>query len=193
MAGDIVKAGAEADHYRGRLLELLRQHAHEKRMVRLSSGRMSDFYIDCKQVVLRAEGHFLAGWLLLREIERRAPGVRAVGGLTMGADPLVSSVSLISFFGPRPLAGFYVRKEPKTHGTGEWIEGRRSLEEGMAVAILEDVITTGASTCLAIARAREAGFVVQAAFALVDRQEGGREAIERECPTFALFARSDFS
>jgi orotate phosphoribosyltransferase len=175
------------------LLELLRTHAHERRQVTLSSGRVSDFYIDCKQVVLSAEGHFLVGWLFLRTLEQRAPAVEAVGGLTMGADPLVSATTLMSYFAASPLAGFYVRKEPKKHGTAEWIEGRKGLRAGMPVAILEDVVTTGASTMTAISRAREASLDVRCALALVDREEGGREEIERACPLHALFTKADFS
>ncbi len=181
------------ERHRARLLELLRTRAYEKRPVTLSSGKTSDFYIDCKQVVLGAEGHFLVGWLILRTLERVAPDVEAVGGLTMGADPLVSAVATLSCLGPRPIDGFYVRKEPKQHGTGEWLEGGRSLRQGMPVAILEDVVTTGASTLAAIDRARGAGLSVRCAIAIVDRQEGGREAITSACPLHALFARADFT
>ena len=142
------------DSARARLLELMRSLAFERRAVTLSSGKSSDFYIDTKQAVLTAEGHFLVGQLLLAEIERRAPRVEAVGGLTMGADPLCSAVSLTSHLAGRPRAAFYVRKEPKSHGTAAYLEGTRSLRPGMPVAILEDVITTGASALRAIERAR---------------------------------------
>src|SRR5437762_2886945 len=151
---------AESELYarhRARLLELLRRLAYEEREVTLASGQKSNFYIDCKQAVLRAEGHFLVGWLFGRVIERHAPAVEAVGGLTMGADPLASAVSTVSYLGGRPLTAFYVRKEAKGHGTGAWIEGSKGLRPEMPVAILEDVVTTGGSAKKAIARARDFG------------------------------------
>jgi orotate phosphoribosyltransferase len=175
-----------------RLLELLRSHAFEKREVTLSSGRTSNFYIDCKQVSLTAEGHFLIGQLFRAIIAQVAPAAEAVGGLTMGADPLVSATSLMSFLAGRPLAGFLVRKEPKGHGTGEWLEGRARLRAGMPVVVLEDVVTTGGSTLRAIERARSAELEVVHVVALVDREEGGREAVEAEVPLTALFAQRDF-
>ncbi len=178
---------------RARLLELMRTLSFERRQVTLSSGKASDFYVDCKQSVLTAEGHFLVGQLFLALIEQHAPQVEAVGGLTMGADPLASAVATLSFVAGRPRAAFYVRKEPKGHGTGQWIEGTRSLRAGMPVAIVEDVVTTGASTLRAIERARLFGLEVALVLALVDREEeGGREAIRREAPIHALFARRDF-
>jgi orotate phosphoribosyltransferase len=160
--------------------------------VTLSSGLKSNFYIDCKQTVLGAEGHFLVGTLFGRVIEERAPEVEAVGGLTMGADPLASAVSTMSYLSGRPLQAFYVRKEPKGHGTGQWLEGIKSLRPGMPVAILEDVVTTGGSALKAIVRAREFGLKVALIVGLVDREEGGREALEREAPLVTLFRRRDF-
>src|SRR5262245_54429717 len=119
---------------RARLLELMRALSFERRAVTLSSGKPSDFYIDSKQTVLTAEGHFLVGKLFLALLEERAPQVEAVGGLTMGADPLASAVALISFIAGRPRTAFYVRKEPKGHGTAQWIEGIKNLRSGMPVA-----------------------------------------------------------
>ena len=178
---------------RARLLELMRELAFERRTVTLSSGKSSDFYIDSKQAVLTAEGHFLVGKLLYALLERHAPEVEAVGGLTMGADPLASALSLISHIAGRPRAAFYVRKESKGHGTAAFLEGTRSLRRGMRVAVLEDVITTGGSALRAIERARAHGLEVSHVFALVDRQEeGGREALAREAPVVSLFTRSDF-
>jgi orotate phosphoribosyltransferase len=175
-----------------RLLDLLRTHAFERRSVTLSSGRTSNFYIDCKQVSLTAEGHFLIGQLFRAVIDRVAPQAEAVGGLTLGADPLVSATSLMSFLAGRPLHGFLVRKEPKGHGTGQWLEGRARLRAGMQVVILEDVVTTGGSTLRAIERARGAELEVVHVVALVDREEGGREAVEAEAPLTALCAQRDF-
>lgn len=177
---------------RARLLELLRALAYEERAVTLASGRPSNFYIDCKQAVLTAEGHFLVGWLINQVLERVAPEVRAVGGLTMGADPLASATATVSYLGPRPRAAFYVRKEPKTHGTQKWIEGDKTVVPGTPVAVLEDVITTGGSTLKAIERARLHGLEVRHVVALVDREEGGREAIEQQAPVISLYKQSDF-
>jgi orotate phosphoribosyltransferase len=112
----------------------------------------------------------------------------------MGADPLASAVAVISHIAGRPRAAFYVRKEPKGHGTASWIEGMRGLRAGMPVAVLEDVITTGGSALRAVERARAAGLDVRHVFALVDRdEEGGREAIAQEAPVVSLFRRSDFA
>ncbi len=178
---------------RQRLFQLLTQLSFERRKVVLSSGKESDFYIDCKKTALTAEGHFLIGRLLFAEIRRRAPEARAVGGLTLGADPLASAVSLTSYLAGHPLSAFIVRKEPKGHGTGQWIEGRSLLEAGSPVAILEDVVTTGASTLKAIERAESEGLKVLGAFALVDRLEGGSEAVRAQGhAVHALFTRKDF-
>lgn len=176
---------------RDRLLELLRRFAYERKTVTLSSGRVSDFYIDCRRVSLTAEGHFLVGQLLRAAIERVAPEAEAVGGLTLGADPLVSAISTVSFIAGRPLAGFLVRKEPKGHGTAQWLEGGQ-LRPGMPVVVVDDAITTGASFLRAIERARAAELSVVHALALVDRDEGGREAIAAQVPVAALYTRSDF-
>jgi orotate phosphoribosyltransferase len=178
--------------HRARLLELLTRLSYEQREVTLSSGQKSNFYIDCKQTVLGAEGHFLVGSLFLRVIQDRAPEVEAVGGLTMGADPLASAVSTMSYLSGRPLHAFYVRKEAKGHGTGQWLEGVKGLRPGMPVAILEDVVTTGGSAMKAIVRAREFGLRVALIVGLVDREEGGREALEREAPLVTLYRRQDF-
>jgi orotate phosphoribosyltransferase len=177
---------------RNRLLALLKQLSYEQREVTLASGLKSNFYIDCKQTVLTAEGHFLVGSLLNRVLIDQAPAVEAIGGVTMGADPLASAVSTISFISGRPLAAFYVRKEAKGHGTGQWIEGAKALRPGMPVAILEDVVTTGGSALKAITRAREFGLKVAVILGLVDREEGGRETLEREAPLITLFRKRDF-
>jgi orotate phosphoribosyltransferase len=175
------------------LLALLTEKSFAKKKVVLSSGRESDFYIDCKKTVLTAEGHVLVGRELFALIRERTPDAVGVGGLTMGADPLASAVALTSFLEGHPLHAFYVRKEPKGHGTGQWIEGLTAFASGAKVAIVEDVVTTGASTLKAIERARAEGLVPVGAFALVDRDEGGREAVEASgVKVHALFTRGDF-
>ncbi len=180
-------------HQRGRLLELLSELSFQERDVVLSSGKRSNFYVDCKQVSLHGEGSFLIGQLITRVIAELAPRAEAVGGLTLGADPMVSAVSLTSFLAGRPLHAFIVRKEPKGHGTGQWLEGQGNLRPGMPVVILEDVITTGGSTLRAIERARGAELDVIHVVALVDRQEeGGAEAVNAQAPLTALFSKRDF-
>jgi orotate phosphoribosyltransferase len=176
---------------RERLLELLRSRAFQEREVVLSSGRTSNFYIDCKQVSLDAEGATLIGELFHAAIEEVAPRALAVGGLTLGADPLATATSVVSFLAGRPRAAFLVRKEPKGHGTNQWLESTR-LPDGAEVVVVEDVITTGAATLKAVERARLAGLRVVHALGLVDRLEGGREAVTREVPLTTLFTRRDF-
>jgi len=181
------------DSDRRRLLELLRTLSFERRKVVLASGRESDFYIDCKRTALTAEGHVLVGRLLFDRIRRLRPLPRGAGGLTLGADPLASAVAYTSFLEGEPLDSFIVRKEPKGHGTGQWIEGRKTIPDGSRVAVLEDVITTGGSAIKAIERCRAEGLVVAGCFALVDRLEGGREAVEAQgVPLDSLFTRKDF-
>ncbi len=177
---------------RQRLLTLLRERAYEKRDVILASGRRSNFYIDCRRVVMTAEGHFLVGWLFGRLIARDCPEVMAVGGMSLGADPLASATSLMSFLGGRPLDAFYVRKEPKKHGTAQFIEGAGHLAPGTPVVVVEDVVTTGGSSLLAVERVESAGLRPLRILGLVDRCEGGREAIEQKLPLTALFQRGDF-
>ena len=176
---------------RARLLELLRTRAFQEREVTLSSGLKSNFYIDCKQVSLHAEGAALIGELFHQIVDDIAPDAVAVGGLTLGADPLATATSIHSFQAGRPRDAFIVRKEPKGHGTNQWVESA-GLEPGAKVVILEDVVTTGASTLRAVERSRLAGLTVLHAIGLVDRLEGGREAVVAECPLTTLFTRRDF-
>jgi orotate phosphoribosyltransferase len=176
---------------RARLLELLRTTAFQEREVVLSSGKTSNFYIDCKQVSLHAEGATLIGELFHAVIEDVAPHAVAVGGLTLGADPLATATSLISFQRGRPRNAFIVRKEPKGHGTNQWLE-TTAIAAGAKVVVVEDVVTTGAATIKAIERARLAGLEVVHAVGLVDRLEGGREAVTAHVPLTTLFTRRDF-
>ncbi len=177
---------------RTRLLELLKKLSYENREVVLASGKTSNFYIDCKQTVLTAEGHFLVGTVICDLLANIAPDVRAVGGLTLGADPIASAVATVSWQLGRPLDAFYIRKEPKGHGTQKWLEGDKVVRPGTPVAIVEDVCTTGGSSLKAIERARLHGLEVKRVITLVDRDEGGREAVEREAPLTALYKASDF-
>lgn len=179
-----------------RLLELLRVKAFAEREVTLSSGKKSNFYIDCKQVSLDAEGACLIGELFHAVICEVAPKAIAVGGLTLGADPLATATSVLSFQKQpaRPLGAFIVRKEPKGHGTNQFLE-HAGIAPGSEVVVVEDVVTTGAATIKALERARDAGLVPVHALALVDRMEGGREAIAQlfpSTPLTTLYARTNF-
>jgi len=176
---------------RERLRALLKEKSYERRRVILASGRESDFYIDCRQATLDAEGAFLTGRLFCEMLEA-GEYPEAVGGITLGADPIVTAVALTSFLRGRPVPAFIIRKEPKGHGTGQWIEGTRNLRPGMRVAILEDVVTTGASTLRAIERASFFGLVAARVLCLVDRGEGGAEALEEKGYRLeALFRREE--
>lgn len=178
---------------RARLLDLLRALSFERRKVLLASGKESDFYIDCKRTALTAEGHALVGRLLFEKVRRIRPLVRGVGGLTLGADPIASAIALTSFLEGEPVDAYIVRKEPKGHGTGQWIEGRKSIPDGSRVVVIEDVVTTGGSALKAIERCRAERLEPVACLALVDRMEGGREAIEAQgVPLDALYTRKDF-
>jgi len=173
-----------------RLLELLKSKALEMRKVTLSSGRTSDYYMDCKRVTLSAEGAYLTAKLMLEMI---GSDVSAVGGLTLGADPIVSSIAVLSHLQGRNLAALIVRKEAKKHGTMSYVEGP-ALEKGAKVAVVEDVVTSGASLLKAIERIAAAGYQPVQALTILDRQEGGSEAIrERGYVLQALFSRNDLN
>lgn len=178
---------------RARLLELLRTLSFERRKVVLASGRESDFYVDCKRTTLTAEGHVLVGRVLLDRVRKVSPPVRGVGGLTLGADPIASAIALTSFLDGAPIDSYIVRKEPKGHGTGQWIEGRKTIPDGSRVVVIEDVVTSGGSALKAIERCRAEKLEPVLCLALVDRLEGGREAIEAQgVPLDAVFTRKDF-
>ncbi len=179
---------------RARLLELLTKHSYQKRDVVLASGKKSDFFIDCKQTVLMAEGHALVGEVMLDALAK-LPGapVVAVAGVELGGCPLASAVALISFQKGTAIDAIYVRKDVKDHGSRRTTEGDAHLKKGSRVAILEDVVTTGGSTIKAVEKLRGAGYEVAGVIALVDRQEGGREAIEGAgLAVVSVFARADF-
>jgi len=155
------------------LLELLAGRAYSLGGFTLASGRSSEHYVNCKPVSLSGKGLALLGGLLLEQVEDRAA---AVAGLTLGADPLVSAVAMRAALEGRPLDALIVRKEAKGHGTGAWLEGPLPLA-GSRVTVLEDVVTTGGSALRAVEQLRQAGYVVERVVAIVDRQEGGAEAM----------------
>ena len=172
------------------LKKLLIERAFEKRDVVLTSGLRSDWYIDGKQATLHPMGLKLVGELIFDQL--RGAGIEAVGGPTMGADPIVTATALVSHQHGEPMAAFIVRKEPKFHGTSAWIEGKNNLREGMKVAILEDVTTTGGSILHAIHRAKAEGLIVERVLVVVDRNEGGKERLAEEGYQLeSLFGRKD--
>jgi orotate phosphoribosyltransferase len=162
---------------RERLISLLRRDALKTGAFTLASGRSSHYYIDGRKVTLSAEGAAEVGAGVLTAL-LDLPGVRAVGGLTMGADPMVgATLALASSFHRSNLRGFLVRKEAKGHGTGNVIEG--PLEPGMIVAILEDVTTTGGSALKAVDAVEAMGCIVSRVISMLDRLEGASEAFEK--------------
>jgi orotate phosphoribosyltransferase len=155
------------------LLHLLAERAYRHGSFTLASGRTSNHYVNCKPVSLSGQGLALLSAQMLELVEAEAA---AVAGLTLGADPLVSGVAQAAALAGRSLDALIVRKEAKGHGTGAWLEGPLPAA-GSRITVLEDVVTTGGSSLKAVHQLREAGYVVNRVVAIVDRQEGGLEAM----------------
>ncbi|MBD2257533.1 orotate phosphoribosyltransferase [Pseudanabaena sp. FACHB-2040] len=173
---------------RQHLLNLLCQVAYKEGDFVLSSGQRSSYYINGKQVTLHPQGAWMVGWLLLEQLPAEA---QAVAGLTLGADPMVTAVSMAGADCDRTLFPLIIRKEAKGHGTQAYIEGV-ALPEGTPVVVLEDVVTTGQSALKAVERLRGAGYQVNQVLALVDRLQGGAELYQQQGLTFeALFTIKD--
>ena len=149
------------------LLQQLKKFAYKKGEFKLSSGKTSEHYVNCKPVTLSGRGLTLASLLMLMHVE-----TDCVAGLTLGADPLVTGVSIVSALDKRLINALIVRKEPKGHGTQAWIEGPLP-KEGTKITVLEDVITTGGSAIQAVKRLRDAGYIVDRVVSIIDRQEDG--------------------
>jgi len=179
---------AELPALRQALLTLFCEVAYREGDFLLSSGQKSTYYINSKQVTLHPQGGLAVGRILLPTI---ASETVAVAGLTLGADPIVTAVSVVAAYEGRSLAALIVRKEPKGHGTQAYIEGP-TLPEGSPVVVLEDVVTTGQSAMKAVDRLREAGYQVEEVITLVDRQQGGAEFYEKAGLKFqAVFTIQD--
>lgn len=186
------------ENTRERLLELLVRHSFQQNadpIFTLASGRKSRYYINCKKTTFMPEAMPLLGGLFferIKAVERREGSrIDAVGGLTLGADPIAYAIAYHSALQGMPIQAFSVRKEPKGHGAQKWVEGFG--QAGARVAIVEDVVTTGASTLRAIEGALNAGFGIQAVLALVDRQEGGREELRTKGYELeSIFTTEDF-
>ncbi|MEJ5338156.1 MAG: orotate phosphoribosyltransferase [Aquificaceae bacterium] len=176
---------------RQRLKALIRERSlrvSDQPVFKLSSGRLSRYYIDLKQVTFDPEGVYLLGRVLYESLRELKPD--GVGGLTLGADPIAYAVSMVSYLEGDPIKPFVVRKEPKAHGTGRQVEGL--LKSGDRVVVLEDVITTGGSALKAVQACRREGYEVLCVYAVVDREEGGRENLQREgLEVYSLFKLSE--
>jgi orotate phosphoribosyltransferase len=179
------------DPARRQLLELLREKSFRYRPdkpFKLVSGRESPYYIDCRPTTHNAQGLALIGEIfcdLIRDLK-----VNAIGGLTMGADPIAHATALTSYLRGQPLNAFSVRQKPKEHGAGGVLVG--DVSPGDRAVVVEDVVTTGGSVLKAVAAARASGLQVVKVLILVDREEGGKEAVAREVPEVqAVFTISD--
>jgi orotate phosphoribosyltransferase len=174
---------------RQQLLTLLAHKSFRLGQFKLSSGGTSDYYIDCRTTTLDAKGSRLTGEVFLEEIRARGWKAQAIGGLTMGADPIVVAVSVVS----GELNGFLVRKAEKQHGTGQRIEGFR--ETGARVVVVDDVCTTGSSTVQAIEAARDFGFEIVGVMCLIEREDAnGRPKVEKAAagaPFVSIFTAND--
>ncbi len=159
-----------------RLARLLVEKSYREGDFTLSSGRKSDYYFDCRVTALHPEGAWLIG-TLFNMLLAQTP-IKGVGGMTLGADPLVSATTVISHEMGRPLAGLLVRKEAKGHGTSQFVEGLGNFEPGDPVAMVEEVVTTGGSLLKACTRVQDAGLRIVTVCAILDREEGGRAILK---------------
>jgi orotate phosphoribosyltransferase len=172
------------------LREIIRQKSLRIGDFTLTSGKKSSYYLDCRMTTLDANGAMLIGRLILHRIRTHKIEADAIGGLTIGADPIATAVAVVSAIEGQPLPAFIVRKETKSHGTQKSIEGYDG-KPGSSVIIVDDVCTTGGSILTAGDRAEAAGYKVVAAFCVVDREEGGTELIAKRYPFYSLFTAKE--
>ncbi|MCM8830166.1 MAG: orotate phosphoribosyltransferase [Candidatus Omnitrophica bacterium] len=178
----------DKEELKKRLFILIEERALFLGPRKLASGKMSNCYIDGKLITCDPEGLYLVSKIILSMIEKDK--IDAIGGMTMGADPISAGVALLSYLEGHPIKAFIVRPVPKDHGMGKLIEGH--IQKGWSVAIVEDVITTGGSALKAIKAVEEAGAVVKKVIAIVDRLEGAREALaEKNIPLESIFTKDD--
>ena len=173
-------------------IALLKEKSYRRGDFTLSSGKKSEHYINCKPVTLQSDALLFISWCILECLEEDTV---AVGGLTLGADPLVSGVAMASCIADdKPsVNGLIVRKEPKGHGTEAWIEGPLPAKD-TKITVLEDVVTTGASSIKAVEKLRESGYVVERVVSIIDRQEGGADAMKvADLELKSLFTLEDFN
>ena len=165
------------DELKRRLAEILLEKSYIEGDFTLTSGQKSDYYFDCKQTALHPEGSYLIGRLFLEML--KPVDVQGVGGMTLGADPLVSAVTVLSHLGGRPLPGFIVRKQAKGHGTNKYLEGMANFRPGQKVALLEDVVTTGGTLLKACERVVESGLEIVTVLCVLDREQGGKDNLRK--------------
>ncbi len=191
MSNPLLSIANDSEALKIELAKLLVEKSYKEGDFTLASGKKSSYYFDGRQTALNPKGAWLIGNLfnhLLDDITE----LDAVGGMTLGADPLVTATSLISFEKGGNVAAFIVRKEAKGHGTGNYIEGLGNIPKGSKVAMLEDVVTTGGSLLKACERVKDAGLEIVAVATILDREEGGREAIEQAGYTLrSVFTRKE--
>lgn len=156
----------------------------------LSSGKRSNYYLDCRTTTLDPRGALLIGRVILQKIREKDIQADAIGGLTMGADPIATAIAVVSELEGQPISAFIVRKETKDHGTQRFIEGYDG-KPGSRVIVVDDVCTTGDSIMKAAEKAEQAGYEVVATFCVVDREEGGAEMISKKYPFYSLFTAKD--
>lgn len=179
---------------RQRLLELLQEHSYREGDFLLASGKRSPFYVDVRRTSLTAEGAVCIGELFVDALQSTGWPCTAVGGLTLGADPLTTATGIAAFGRGVPMTCFLVRKETKEHGAGKQIEAAGDLAPGADVVVLEDTVTTGGSSLKAVEVMRAAGYRVNGVLAVVDRNEGGAEALAAVgVPLVSLFALTDLA
>lgn len=174
-----------------RLAQLLLAKSYLEGDFTLTSGQKSDYYFDCKHTALHPEGAWLLGKIFLDMILAQG-GIQGVGGMTLGADPLVSAVTVVSYVQQNPLPGFIIRKQPKGHGTNQYLEGLNNFTPGQHVCLLEDVITTGGTLIQAIERVQAQKLNIVAIMGVLDREQGGRENLAQAGFTLqSIFTRQE--
>ncbi len=178
--------------YKERLKELIKERAlkiADKPIFKLSSGKMSNYYMDLRTITLDPEGGYIIGNIIFEMIKDKNPD--AVGGLTLGADPIAYGTAIVSYLNKQPINPFVVRKEPKGHGTGKQVEG--NVKPGDKVFIVEDVVTTAGSSIKAAKIAKDFGMEILGIITIIDREEGGKENVEKEGFNFyPIFSISEF-
>ncbi|MEF2229385.1 MAG: orotate phosphoribosyltransferase [Pseudodesulfovibrio sp.] len=173
-----------------RLARLLLELSYREGDFTLTSGRKSDYYFDCKQTALHPEGSYLIGRLFVEMLKDF--DCKGIGGMTLGADPLVSATTVVSFLEGRPMPGFIIRKQSKGHGTNQYLEGLANFGKGDRVVLLEDVCTTGGTLLTAAERVRDAGLEIAGVLAVLDREEGGRANLDKAgLGLSAIFTRQE--
>ena len=183
-----------ASEAKARLCQIIKEKSYREGNFTLASGKQSKFYLDLKETTLNQEGIILCGMMMAELMERENFKPFAVGGMTLGADPLATALCMAAEQKNIKVQSYIVRKQPKDHGTLAWVEGAKTFPKNAGLVILEDVVTTGGSSLKAAEKLIEAGFKIDAVITVMDRLEGAREAIEaRGFKFFSLCTLADLS